>query len=195
MLMKDIKEKASRYGLFLAIAGVVPLRSGFLLLQEKDCGCFLIDKATLHAHNLLFGWISIVVGAALLLGGLKLYRKRLRWPWVLAFLLAGAAAGYTAGSAPGQEITPIETGNYDVLAQNLTSQGWVVFYANWCPRCHEQMGMFGGSVVYLRMIDCATFKCPSFVKGYPTWARMKNKEVEVREGVQTIQDLEKMAKG
>ena len=194
MVREELKEKAARYGLFLAIAGVVPLRSGILLLQEKDCGCFLIEKTTLHAHNVLFGWVSISVGAALLLGGIRLSESRVTKAWIFAFLLAGGVAGYSAGLAPSY-VAEEETGVYNALAQNLTSQGWVMFYANWCPRCHEQIDMLGESVGYLRMIDCATFQCPSFVKGYPTWARMKNGEVEVRAGVQGIQELREMAKG
>ncbi len=193
MIDKEMKSKLERYGLLLAIAGVVPIRSGILLLQEKDCGCFLVEKTTLHANNVLFGWMSIVAGAALLLGGVKLSKDRVGKPWIFAFLLVGAVAGYTAGLAPSYDASE-ETGDYTALAQNLTAKGWVMFYANWCPRCHEQIGMLGGSAGYLRLIDCATFQCPSFVKGYPTWARMKDGEVEVRTGVQSIQELREMVK-
>lgn len=41
-----VKEFLGRYGFLIALAGLVPICSGILLLQEKDCGCFLIDKAT-----------------------------------------------------------------------------------------------------------------------------------------------------
>jgi thiol-disulfide isomerase/thioredoxin len=191
---KELKEKVARYGLLLAIAGIVPLRSGVLLLMEKECGCFLVEKTTLHANNLVFGWMSIAVGAALLLGGVWLSRDNVSKTWVLAFLLAGGIAGYTAGLAPSFAVEE-EAGGYDELAQNLTAQGWVMFYANWCPRCHEQMEMLGGAVGRLRLIDCDTINCPSFVESYPTWARMRDGELEVRAGVQSIQELRAMAGG
>ncbi len=194
MIRKEWRKIAARYGLLLAISGIVPLRSGILLLQEKECGCFLVEKSTLHANNVLFGWMSIAVGAALLLGGVRLAGNKVSNPWIFAFLLAGGIAGYTAGLAPSY-VTAEEAGSHDALAQNLSSQGWVMFYANWCPRCHEQMDMLGGSVKYLRLIDCDTIQCPKFVEGYPTWARMKEGELEVRSGVQSIRELGEMAGG
>lgn len=188
-----IKEFLGKYGFFIAIAGLVPIRSGILLLQEKDCGCFLIDKATLYAHNLFFGWLSLAVGLGFI--ALGLWQKELRGVskvWVIVFLLAAGIAGYSTGAV--EKVQSEKVGEHDELAEKLTGEGWVLFYANWCPSCHTQIEILGTSVKHLRMVDCDTFACPEFVKAYPTWARAKQDgSLEVKTGVQKIESLKKMA--
>lgn len=188
-----IKEFLGKYGFFIALAGLVPIRSGILLLQEKDCGCFLIDKATLYAHNVFFGSLSLAVGLSFI--ALGLWQKELKKAgrtWVIIFLLAGGIAGYSTGAV--EKVQPQIAGEYDELAKKLTSEGWVLFYANWCPGCHRQIEMLGTSVKYLRMIDCATITCPDFVESYPTWTKVTNDGVVVNRGVQKIETLKEMAK-
>ncbi len=189
-----ITEFLGKYGFFIAIAGLVPIRSGILLLQEKDCGCFLIDKATLYAHNVFFGSLSLAIGFGFV--ALGLWQKELKKAsktWIIVFLLAGGIAGYSTGAV--EKVQPEKVGEYDELTKKLTSEGWVFFYANWCPSCHKQIEMLGTSIKHLRMVDCDTFTCPEFVKAYPTWARARQDgSLEVKEGVQKIESLRKMAK-
>lgn len=188
-----IKEFLSKYGFLIALAGLVPMRSGILLLQEKDCGCFLIDKATLYAHNIFFGSLSLAVGFGLI--ALGFWQKELKASkgWVIIFLLAGGIAGYSTGAV--EKVQPEIAGEHDELAKKLTSEGWVLFYANWCSACHRQIEMLGTSVKYLRMIDCATIPCPDFVESYPTWVKVSHGSVvEVKGGIQKIETLKEMAK-
>ncbi|MEE8403267.1 MAG: hypothetical protein V3R93_05905 [Candidatus Hydrothermarchaeaceae archaeon] len=185
----------NKYGFLLAVAGLIPIRSGILLLQEKDCGCFLIDKATLYSHNVFFGVLSIAAGMALLIPGVLAYKEesgRRAKAWIFVFLLAGGIAGYSVG-AVGHSPVPVE-GDYDELTKSLTENGWVLFYANWCHACHEQFDLLGTSVKNLRMVDCDTIACPEFVMAYPTWARTgQDGSLEVKEGVQSLEDLQQMA--
>jgi hypothetical protein len=195
-----VKEKAiavlREYGFLLSIAGLIPIRSGILLLQDKDCGCFLVDKATLHANNVFFGTVSLVFGVLIALAGIIYFdwsNQRRTGIIGALFLISGLAAGYSMITAE-EAVAPME-GIYDELAQGLTSKGWVLFYANWCPSCHKQMDLLGGSVKYLRMVDCATITCPDFVKAYPTWALIRDGRVlEVREGIQNYEQLGEMSR-
>jgi thiol-disulfide isomerase/thioredoxin len=195
-----VKEKAAallkEYGFILAIAGLIPIRSGILLLQDKDCGCFLVEKATLHAHSVFFGSISLAFGVLIAAAGVAYYdwsrEGRARMIGAL-FLVSGMAVGYSMITAE-EAVAPVE-GEYDELAKGLTSKGWVLFYANWCPSCHAQMDLLGGSVKHLRMVDCATITCPDFVKAYPTWGLIQEGTVlEVRKGVQNHEQLEVMSR-
>lgn len=195
-----MKEKViavlKEYGFLLAIAGLIPIRSGILLLQNKDCGCFFVDKATLHANNIFFGTVSLAFGVLIVLAGIVYFdwskQQRTRIIGAL-FLISGLAAGYSMITA--EEVAAPGEGGYDELAKGLTSKGWVLFYANWCPSCHKQMDLLGLSVKHLRMIDCATITCPDFVKAYPTWALIKDGRVlEVREGYQSVERLEEMSR-
>jgi thiol-disulfide isomerase/thioredoxin len=197
-LKEKIKNDLSRYGFLLAIAGLVPIRSGFLLFQEKDCGCFLIEKSTLYAHNIFFGSISIVVGLFLVIIGITAYKEvseNTTKIWIIAFLVSGGIIGYSAGMAEPAHKNVTE-GSYDNLTKSLTENGWIFFYANWCPHCHDQIELLGTSVKHLRMVDCGTVTCPSFVKSFPTWAKVNaNGEViEVKTGVQEIEALDEMAR-
>lgn len=199
--MAELKTLLSKYGFLLAIAGLVPIRSGILLLQEKDCGCFLIDKATLHANNIFFGLLSIAVGLVLLVPGVLAYREedtRRAKAWVFVFILAGGIAGYTMGTAAQLQVIAdgdhVEANDYDELTKNLTERGWVLYYGNLCTHCHEQFELLGTSVKNLRLIDCSTFSCPEFVGIYPTWARTKHDgSLEIKEGAQSIESLRQMA--
>ncbi len=183
-----VKEFLGKYGFFIALAGLVPIRSGILLLQEKDCGCFLIDKATLYSHNVFFGSLSLAVGLCFIALGLwQKELKKVSKTWIIIFLLAGGIAGYSTGVV--EKAQPEKVGDYDELTKKLTTEGWVFFYANWCSACHRQIEMLGTSVKYLRMIDCATITCPDFVESYPTWVKVSNGSVVVKGGVQKIETL------
>jgi hypothetical protein len=189
-----MKKILKDYGFLLAIAGLIPIRSGILLLQNKECGCFLIDKATLQAHNVFFGVLSLGAGALVLLLGMVYFdwskQGRARVIGAL-FLASGVAVGYSMVAA--EEIAAPVEGDYDELAKGLTSKGWVLFYANWCPACHRQFDLLGSSVKYLRMVDCDTLACPEFVEAYPTWALVSHgKVIEVREGYQGPEKLREM---
>jgi thiol-disulfide isomerase/thioredoxin len=199
MVLKDkLTERLSKFGFLFAIIGILPIRSGILLFQGKECGCFLIDKATLHAHNVLFGAVSIVVGLGLVILGILSHvevSSKTAKVWISVFLLASGIAGYSLGTAKEIQQPKEIAGTYDELTQKLTENGWVFFYTTWCPRCHEEIEMLGASVKNLRMIDCDTITCPEFVQGYPTWARIINGNViEVKDGFQSIETLEEMAK-
>lgn len=188
-----VKEFLSKFGFFIAIAGLVPIRSGILLLQEKDCGCFLIDKATLYSHNVFFGSLSFAVGLGFIALGLWQKELKASKAWIILFLVAGGIIGYSTGIV--EKVQPGKVGEYDELAKKLTEEGWILFYANWCSACHKQIEILGTSVKYLRMIDCATVACPSFVESYPTWAKVSNGSVaEVKGGFQKIESLKKMVK-
>ncbi len=189
-----LKRQFSKYGFLLAVAGLIPIRSGILLLQEKDCGCFLIDKATLYSHNVFFGVLSIAAGMALLIPGVLAYKEengRRAKAWIFVFLLAGGIAGYSTGIV-GHSPVLVE-GDHDELTKKLAENGWTLFYANWCHSCHEQFDLLGTSVKNLRIVDCDTVACPGFIEAYPTWARTKQDgSLEVRKGVQSLETLQQM---
>jgi len=189
--------KLKKFGFLLAIIGLIPIRSGVLLLQEKDCGCFLIEKTTLYTHNILFGSLSLVVGIALVILGILVYEEvkiSVTKGWIFIFLLVSGVIGYSAGII--QESEKVGEDNYDDLTKALTEKGWIFFYANWCSHCHDQVDTLGSSVKNLRMIDCTTIQCPTFVQGYPTWAKMNDEGsiVDVKSGFQSTEKLEEMAK-
>jgi len=191
----EIKRQLNKYGFLLAVAGLIPIRSGILLLQEKDCRCFLVDKAMLYSHNVFFGFLSIAVGMALVIPGVLAYKEesgRRTKAWIFVFLLAGGVAGYSAGMVNQPQVS-VE-GDHDELTKNLTKNAWVLFYANLCTACHEQFDLLGTSVKNLRIVDCGTVACPEFIKAYPTWAMTKQDgTLEVREGVQSLENLQQMA--
>jgi hypothetical protein len=57
------------------------------------------------------------------------------------------------------------------------------------------MELVGQSVSYLSMVDCDKLSCPEFIEGYPTWALINDGQViEVRVGIQSIENLEVMAR-
>ena len=183
-----------RYGFLLAILGLIPIRSGILLLQNKDCGCFLIEDAILHSHNILFGTISLSFGVIFSLVGILFFdwsNQKKNSLISILFLLSGLFVGYSMVTQ--EEVYEPDDGQYEKLAMELTSDGWILFYANWCPTCHNQIEIFGSSVKHLRMIDCDTITCPEFVKVYPTWALIKQDQVvEVREGFQSVEVLQNL---
>lgn len=190
-MKKKVLPALKEHGFLLTIAGLIPIRSGILLLQDKECGCFLVDKATLHAHNVFFGTVSLAAGLLIAVAGIAYFdwsRRRRTMAVGVLFLVSGLAAGYSMITA--EDAAALLEGDYDELAKGLTAKGWVLFYANWCPSCHAQMDLFGPSVKHLRMIDCATIACPEFVKAYPTWALIREGQViEVREGLQNYKQL------
>lgn len=199
--MEKLKGLLNKYWFLLVVAGLIPIRSGILLLQEKDCGCFLVDKAMLHSHNVFFGFLSIAAGMVLVIPGILAYKEesgRKTKAWFFVFLLVSGIVGYSVGmikqsQVPVESYLPIE-GDYDELTKNLTENGWVLFYANWCTACHEQFDLLGTSVKNLRIVDCGTVTCPEFIKAYPTWTKVKQDgSVEVKEGIQSLEDLQQMA--
>ena len=203
----DLKEKLrtyfERYGFLAAFAGAVPIQSGILLFQEKECGCFLLPKDILHANNEFLGLISIVAGLVLVLPAIFQYVEeskekkkilRVRYEYLLAFILAGGLIQFYIGLETQPPIVVDIEGDYDELTRNLTDSGWVLFYSNLCEHCHDQFDMLGTSVKNLRLVDCDTVECPEFIQGYPTWARTNpDGSIEIREGAQTIESLQQMA--
>jgi len=123
-----VKEKViavlKEHGFLLAITGLIPIRSGILLLQNKDCGCFLVDKATLHANNIFLGTVSLVVGALIALAGILYFdwsRQRRAMIVGTLFLVSGITTDYSMITA--EEVVAPETGSYDELAKRLTGAG------------------------------------------------------------------------
>lgn len=123
-----MKEKViavlKEHGFLLAITGLIPIRSGILLLQNKDCGCFLVDKATLHANNIFLGTVSLVVGALIALAGILYFdwsRQRRAMIVGTLFLVSGITTDYSMITA--EEVVAPETGSYDELAKRLTGAG------------------------------------------------------------------------
>jgi thiol-disulfide isomerase/thioredoxin len=202
----DLKEKLKtlfeRYGYLAAFAGAVPLMSGWLLFNEKDCGCFLLPKDTLEANSEFLGIVSIIAGLALVLPAIFQYttidrRKKkelkIRYEYLFAFILSLAVIQFYIGLEAEPEVPAVE-GDFDELTLKLAEVGWVMFYANWCESCHQQFELLGTSAKNLRLVDCDTVECPDFIKGYPTWARTnQDGSLELKEGVQTIEALEEMA--
>jgi len=199
---EKLKTLFEKYGYLAAFAGAVPLMSGWLLFNEKDCGCFLLPKETLAANNELLGIISIIAGLALLLPAIFQYevigkKKEKSWfirkEYLFAFILSLAVIQFYISIETPQEV-PVVEGDYDELTLKLAEVGWVMFYANWCESCHQQFELLGTSAKNLRLVDCDTVECPDFIKGYPTWA-MNNPDgsLEIKEGAQTIETLKQMA--
>jgi thiol-disulfide isomerase/thioredoxin len=176
--------------------------SGWLLFNEKDCGCFLLPKETLKANNELLGIVSIIAGLALVLPAIFQYdvigkRKKKVWnirrEYLFALILSLAVIQFYIGLGAEPSV-PVVEGDYDELTLKLAETGWVMFYANWCESCHQQFDLLGTSAKNLRLVDCDTVECPDFIKGYPTWARNNpDGSLEIKEGVQTIETLQQMA--
>lgn len=202
----DLKEKLKtlfdRYGYLAAFGGAVPLMSGWLLFNEKDCGCFLLPKDMLEANNEFLGAISIIAGLALVLPAIFQYgvigkRKKKVWnvrkEYLFAFILSFAVIQFYIGIEEEPPVVAVE-GDYDELTLKLTEIGWVMFYANWCESCHQQFELLGTSAKNLRLVDCDTVECPDFIKGYPTWARTNpDGSLDIKEGAQSIETLKQMA--
>lgn len=193
--MKNLKGYLNKYGFLLAVAGLIPIRSGILLLQGRECGCFLVDKATLYSNNVFFGLLSLVAGMLLVIPGILAYEEESSSKtraWIFVFLLASGVAGYSVGMV-GQPQVPVE-GDHDELTESLAENGWVLFYSHRCTSCHEQFELLGASVKNLKMVDCGAFTCPEFINGYPTWMRTKHDgSLELKEGVQSLESLQEMA--
>ena len=203
---EDFKEKLKTffdtYGFLPAFAGAVPLISGYLLFQDKECGCFLLPKDVLHANSEFLGIISIIAGLALVIPAVFQYAEKgkgkkkdlkIRYEYLFAFILAVGLAVFYIGLETQPEV-PAAEGEYDELAIKLTEREWVMFYSNLCDHCHDQFDMLGTSVKYLKLVDCETVACPDFVEGYPTWARTNpDGSLEIEEGPQSIETLKQMA--
>jgi glutaredoxin len=61
---------------------------------------------------------------------------------------------------------------YDNFAKCLTEKGAILYASKYCPHCKNQKDMFGSSVRFLNMIDCADNeqKCTNDgITGVPTW--------------------------
>ena len=202
----DLKDKLrtyfDKYGFLAAFAGAVPLVSGWLLFQDKECGCFIVPHDVLHANNEFFGLLSIIAGLALFLPAVFQYAQidkrkkkelKIRYEYLVAFILALGII-YFYIDLETQPKVPAVAGEYDELAMKLAESEWVLFYSNLCDHCHEQFDMLGSSVKYLKLVDCETVECPDFVKGYPTWARTyPDGSIEIKEGPQSIETLRQMA--
>lgn len=199
----DLKEKLKtlfeRYGYLAAFGGAVPLMSGWLLFNEKDCGCFLLPKDMLKANNEVLGAISIIVGLALVLPAIFQYAQvdrrkkkaiKIRKEYLFAFILSLAVIQFYIGIEAEPPVVAVD-GDYDELAQRLTEKNWILFYGNQCPACHTQFEMLGTSVKYLTLFDCGALQCPDVISGTPTW--YNDRTGELRAGVQTIEVLQQMA--
>lgn len=203
---ENLKDKLrlyfEKYGYLAAFAGAVPLMSGWLLFNEKECGCFLLPKSTLEANNEFWGLISIIAGLALVLPAVFQYdvigkKKRkvwkIRYEYLFALILSLGVIQFYIGLETAPVVEAVD-GDYDELTLKLAETGWIMFYANWCEACHQQFDLLGTSAKNLRLVDCDTVECPDVVKGYPTWARSKpDGSLEIKEGIQTIESLEEMA--
>ena len=198
----DLKEKLKiyfdKYGYLAAFAGAVPLMSGWLLFNEKECGCFLLPKETLMANNEILGLISIIAGLALILPALFQIKKagknkkfiKTRYEYLIAFIIALVVIQFYIGLESTPEVET-EAGDYDDLAQRLTANNWILFYGNQCPACHTQFDMMGTSVKYLTLYDCGALQCPEVISVTPTW--YNDRTGELRAGVQDRATLEQMA--
>jgi hypothetical protein len=194
---ETLKTYFDKYGYLAAFAGAVPIISGILLFQEKECGCFLLPKDTLMANNELLGAISIAAGLALALpaiiqqkqAGRKKKFYKIRYEYLVAFLLAAGVAQFYMGLESAPEVET-EAGDYDDLAQRLTEKNWILFYGNQCPACHTQFDMLGTSVKYLTLYDCGALQCPDVISVTPTW--YNDRTGELRAGVQDRATLEQM---
>ncbi|GIU69311.1 MAG: hypothetical protein KatS3mg002_0547 [Candidatus Woesearchaeota archaeon] len=63
-------------------------------------------------------------------------------------------------------------GQFDDLANCLTSNGATMYGTEWCPHCKNQKQMFGTSFKYINYVDCDKYmnECINAgVEGYPTW--------------------------
>jgi thiol-disulfide isomerase/thioredoxin len=200
--IEKIKPYFEKYGFLAAFGGAVPLTSGWLLFNDKECGCFLLPKSTLEANNEFWGLVSIIAGLALVLPAVFQYdvigkKKRkdwkIRYEYLFALILSLGVIQFYIGLETAPVVEAVD-GDYDELTLKLAEAGWVMFYANWCEACHQQFDLLGTSAKNLRLVDCDTVTCPDIVKGYPTWARTNaDGSLELKEGIQTIESLQQMA--
>lgn len=108
-----------------------------------------------------------------------------------AYVYAGAASEFRGakGGAKtgGAEARTLAGGP---LAAELAAAGWTMYGSESCGACHEQLAKlgveFGGGLA----VDCKREACPG-VEAYPTWARGDERRV----GVQTVDELRRMARG
>lgn len=60
----------------------------------------------------------------------------------------------------------------DIFAKCLSEKGAVMYGAEWCPHCKDQIALFGESFRYINYVECP--QNPELcrqngIEGYPTW--------------------------
>lgn len=66
----------------------------------------------------------------------------------------------------------VPNGKYDNFAKCLTEKGSILYMSKYCPHCKNQKDMFGSSVRFLKMVDCANDQqaCTNnAITAVPTW--------------------------
>jgi protein-disulfide isomerase len=75
-------------------------------------------------------------------------------------------------SLTGFFVNSVPKGNYDGFAKCLTEKGVVLYISKYCPHCKNQKEMFGESVKFLNIIDCADKQqvcVATSIEAVPTW--------------------------
>jgi len=98
-------------------------------------------------------------------------KKIINSPWTYALLAFAIIIIFTL--FPGITGNVIAgSGDYDALAQCLTSKGAIMYGTAWCSHCQDQKELFGSSFRYITFVDCdkdANACSAAGVEAYPTW--------------------------
>ena len=85
-----------------------------------------------------------------------------------------------------------EMGNLDSFAECLTSKGYTMYGAYWCPHCQNEKKAFGESFQYINYIECTKEpkRCTDArVNGYPTWTGSDGVRLEGEQGVEKLAEI------
>lgn len=77
----------------------------------------------------------------------------------------------------------------DSFAKCLTERGMVMYGAYWCPHCQNEKKAFGDSWQYVNYVECTQEpqKClEQKIDGYPTWIFPDGKRLVGEQGIEKL---------
>lgn len=86
----------------------------------------------------------------------------------------------------------------DAFAKCLSDKGAVMYGAEWCPYCKEEIKSFGKSFKFINYVECPQdpSRCiKAGIEAYPTWIFHSTSSGQVADGKKLVgmQGLEKLA--
>lgn len=128
---------------------------------------------------------------------MKNYSQKVKTAAVVILIAAAAVLIFNYGKPEKTETAPDgipNSGNIgvsvlDEFAKCLTEKGAVMYGAEWCPYCKEEIRTFGESFKFIDYVECPQKpnRCiKAGVEAYPTWIFADGKKLVGRQGIDKL---------